>query len=52
MDGNREHHVKQSKPGSKGQKSHVFPHTWKLNLKDKRTHKYICDLIGRLVDDR
>jgi hypothetical protein len=36
-----EHHVKQRKSGSKGQKSHVFPHMWKLDLKDTCVHKYI-----------
>jgi hypothetical protein len=26
-------YVKQSKPGSKGQRSHVFFHLWRLDLK-------------------
>jgi hypothetical protein len=29
MDGTGDHHVKQSKPGSEGQKLHVLPHMWK-----------------------
>jgi hypothetical protein len=30
-----------SKPGSKGQRSHVFPDMWKLDLKDKCICKYM-----------
>jgi hypothetical protein len=44
VDETGDHHVKQSKLGSKGQRLHVFPHMWKLDLKDKCTHKYICDI--------
>jgi hypothetical protein len=43
-----DHHVKWSKwrkPGSEGQKSHVLPLMWKLDLKDKYAHKYMYDLI-------
>jgi hypothetical protein len=32
MDGTGEHHVKWSKPESKSQRLHVFPHRWKLDL--------------------
>jgi hypothetical protein len=39
MDGTGGHHVKQSKPGSGRQRSHVLPLTWKLHLKDKCIHK-------------
>jgi hypothetical protein len=35
--------VKWCKPGS-GQRSHVFTHMWKLDLKDKHIHKYINGL--------
>jgi hypothetical protein len=45
MDGSREHHVKWSKLGSKSQRSYVFPHMWKLDLKVKCTHKYKYDVI-------
>jgi hypothetical protein len=39
-DGIREHHVK---PGSEDQRSHVFPHMWKLDLKDKCIpNVYVC----------
>jgi hypothetical protein len=34
MDGTGDHHVK----------LHIFPHMWKLGLKVKCIHKYICDL--------
>jgi hypothetical protein len=34
-----------SKPGSEGQRLHVFPCMWKLDLKDKYIHKYIYDQI-------
>jgi hypothetical protein len=27
-----DHHVKQSQSGSEDQRSHVFPHMWKLDL--------------------
>jgi hypothetical protein len=27
-----DHHVKQSKPGSEGQRSHVLSHMWNLDL--------------------
>jgi hypothetical protein len=27
-----DHCIKQGKPGSEGQSSHVFPHKWKLDL--------------------
>jgi hypothetical protein len=33
MDGTRENHLKQSKPGSEGQKSHVLPHIWIIDPK-------------------
>jgi hypothetical protein len=32
IDGTVDHHVKQSKPGSKSQRLHVSPHMWKLDL--------------------
>jgi hypothetical protein len=32
MDGTVEYHVKQSEPGSKNQRSHVFPHIWTYML--------------------
>jgi hypothetical protein len=38
-------HVKWSKPGLEGQRLHVYSYMWKLDLKDKCIHKYICDLI-------
>jgi hypothetical protein len=41
MDGNEEHHLKWSKPGSKGQSLHGFPHLWKLDLKEKCIQKYM-----------
>jgi hypothetical protein len=46
MDGTRDHHVKQSKPGTEAQSSHVFPHMWNLTLKHKCAHKYIDDIYG------
>jgi hypothetical protein len=33
MDGTGEHHLKQSLPGSEGQKSHVLPHMQIIDLK-------------------
>jgi hypothetical protein len=33
MDGIEEHHLKQSQSGSEGQKSHVLPHMWILDIK-------------------
>jgi hypothetical protein len=32
MDGTREHHLKQIKPGSESQKLHVFSHMWNIEL--------------------
>jgi hypothetical protein len=32
MEGNREHHIKWSKTGSKRQRSQVFFHMWKLDI--------------------
>jgi hypothetical protein len=32
MDGTGEHHLKQSLPGSEGQKLHVFSHMWNTDL--------------------
>jgi hypothetical protein len=40
-----DHHIKLSTPGLEGQRSHVFPHMWRLDLKDKGIHKYIHDHI-------
>jgi hypothetical protein len=45
MDGTEAHHIKPSKPSSERQRSHVFFHMWKLDLKDKHIHKYIHDHI-------
>jgi hypothetical protein len=40
-----------SKSGSEGQRSHIFPHIWKLNLKDKCINTYICVCMyeGRII---
>jgi hypothetical protein len=35
IDGTGEHHVKQSKPGSETQRSHVFSNMWKIDPKGK-----------------
>jgi hypothetical protein len=35
MDGTAELHVKQRKPSSKNQRSHVFSHMWMLDLQGK-----------------
>jgi hypothetical protein len=43
MDGTEEIHIKQSKPGSKSQRSHVFPHMWKLDLYIKCISRCIYD---------
>jgi hypothetical protein len=45
MDGTGDHHAKQRKAGSEGQRPHVLPYLWKLDLKDKCIHKYIHNLI-------
>jgi hypothetical protein len=39
MDATGGHHVKWSKPGSEGQRPHVFSHTWKIDPKDKSAQK-------------
>jgi hypothetical protein len=39
------HDVKQGESGSERQRSHVSPHMWKLDLKDKCRQKYIYELI-------
>jgi hypothetical protein len=44
MDGTGVHHVKQSKSDSR-QRSHVFPHMWELEPKDKCVQKYIYELM-------
>jgi hypothetical protein len=41
MDGTGEHHVKQNKSSSKGQRSQVFLHMRKLDLQDKCAHKCV-----------
>jgi hypothetical protein len=41
MDGTGEHQVKQSSPGSKGQRAYTFPHMWKPDIKNKCIHKYM-----------
>jgi hypothetical protein len=33
------HHHKYSTPGSERQRPHVFSHTWKIDPKDKHTHR-------------
>jgi hypothetical protein len=38
MDGSRDHHVKQSKPGSERQISHIFFHVWDLDLKTQNKY--------------
>jgi hypothetical protein len=45
MDRTREHHVKQSKPGSERQRLRVFFHMWKTDLKDKCIYKCKHDHI-------
>jgi hypothetical protein len=39
------YHVKQSKPTSERQRSHIFSHMWKMDPKDKCIHKYKHDQI-------
>jgi hypothetical protein len=34
MDGTGEQHLNQNWPGSEGQKSHVLPHIWIIDLKE------------------
>jgi hypothetical protein len=41
MDETGEHHVKQSKPGWEGQRLNVFPHIWKLDLKNVSKNTYM-----------
>jgi hypothetical protein len=43
MDGTGEHHVKQSEPGSKSQRLHVFPYMWKVDLQVICICKYTYD---------
>jgi hypothetical protein len=50
MDGLRDHHVKWSQPGSKGQILCVFPHMQKLGLQHKDMHKYIYDFIDMYIN--
>jgi hypothetical protein len=49
MNGTGDHHVNQNKPGSEGQRSHVFPHMWMLGLQDKGIPKCIHDLACMCV---
>jgi hypothetical protein len=39
MNGTEDHHAKQSKPASEGQRLHVFPLMWKLDTKDQCVYK-------------
>jgi hypothetical protein len=50
MDGNGNHHVKQSKPDSEKQRLHVSSHMWKIDPKDKHHHLYNMSLIVRLFE--
>jgi hypothetical protein len=38
MDRTEDHHIKRRKPDSEEQRSHIFPHMWKVDLKDKYIH--------------
>jgi hypothetical protein len=49
MDGTEDYHVRQSKPGSERQRSHVFSHMWKLDLKNKCIYKCVYDLTHTCV---
>jgi hypothetical protein len=45
MNGTGDHHIKQSKPGSERQRSHVFSNMWKIDPKDKCIHECKHDHI-------
>jgi hypothetical protein len=50
MNGTGDHHVNQSKPDSKKQRPHIFSHMWKIDLKDKYTHKCKHDHIHKYIE--